>query len=95
LVLPVVALDQPGAVSGQVLDEAARGVDDPVDADKAAGAPDDLARNELAVPASKRVNHSSPGHARSDDRGEFRDDRGIRRPGAGEHSVGAGEIVLG
>jgi hypothetical protein len=60
-VLAVVALHELRPIPGEVLDEPAGGVDDPGHADEAARAPDDLARDDLAVAAAKRVDDAARG----------------------------------
>src|ERR1035438_7215477 len=93
LVLPVVARRQRLAVAGKVLDEAGRWVDDPRHADKAAGAADDLARDDFAVAAPEGVDDPAPGDRLADVRCERGDHRGVGFAGAGEE--GARALVVG
>jgi len=95
-VLAVVALGEGCAVTDQILDEAGGGIGDGADADEAAGAPDDLAGDDVAVAGAESVDHAATRDAGAEHRREPRDSGGVALAGEGEHLerlrvIGVGE----
>jgi len=93
--LAVVALHELGPVSGEVLDEPPRGVDDPGHADQAARPAYDLSRDELAVPAAEGVDDPATRDRLSDEGRKPGDRGGVGLAGKGEERTRAFVVGVG
>ena len=91
----VIALGELRAVADHVFNEAAGRVHEAADAGEAAGAADDLARDDVAVAAAEGVENAALRDGGADERAEFFQPGRIEGAGVLEQGGGVGEIAFG